>query len=121
MAEPAETLTGYLARHPEDAALAYRVRRFPRLCPVHRRPLLTAVGWTIRMDVTPSSRWMDISARYPFGLWLGTALERSETHCDPMRLVFCPDCVESVARLDRAPYIPEPKPPRKRRRRRSED
>lgn len=113
----AETLTGYLARHPEDAALAYQYRSAPRLCPVHRRPLLTAMGWTSRMDITPASWWIEISERYPFCLWPGTAMERSENHCDPLRLVFCPRCLDATDRLARAPYLPRPPKPRKRRRR----
>lgn len=103
-----ETLTAYRARRPDDAAFAYRTRRFPRLCPLHRRPVLTTMGGALPMDITPTHRWMALHERYPFSLWVGEALVADDKHRVPVRLIFCPDCVEAVERLSRAPSVPSP-------------
>ncbi|MFT5680134.1 MAG: hypothetical protein ACI8RZ_001039 [Myxococcota bacterium] len=95
-----QTLADYLATDPPDRDV---LRALLCVCPLHQTPTVTVMGFTSRMELSPTTQFMDDASKNPWCLDLG---ERLDLHPGgfhlPKRLVYCPTCEDGMAALSAA-------------------
>lgn len=92
--EEPEALAQFLRVNPRPFELGA-----PEFCPRHKTPVLTAMGWTMTMDILPSGDWMEAAFDHPCCLMLGQSVEKPARESDlRTRLAWCPACEAGMRR-----------------------